>query len=351
MKITSTRDYIAQLLRDAGRVELRHQIDGRWDTTWHADAEGLLTTARSKADAGNLFTSLNHVGTWRQDPLANDDVDRYARILFDLDPERPAGTASTDDELAEARTRAIGLRRHLSGHGWPIPAIARSGNGFHLQYRCALPNTAETREQLAVIYAGLAKRHGDDVVMFDRSVRNPGRICVLYGSTKRKGESTADRPHRKSAISIPFAWDQVRAHQIDKLANVYAKEPAPKPRVDRSTAADATIAKGEGLYATLDVVALFEAHGAYVQQLGGHVHGVRCPWSDEHSTKSPANGADTVIFEADDSWPGFHCKHSHCADRNIRDLIAIWPDADRYCRAPFKSKRLDSKSSGGQAHV
>jgi hypothetical protein len=350
MSNSATQRYLDHLFRDAGRVELRHHTGSQWLTTWHDEADELLAAARSKAKIGNLYTSLNHVCTRRAGPVSNDDIDRFTRVFFDLDPQRPAGTASTDWELDQARDRAQGLQRHLSGHGWPIPAIAISGNGSHLHYRCALPNTAEVREKLAVIYAGLNRRFGDDLVSFDRTVRNPGRICTLYGSIKRKGIATADRPHRQSSIIIPADWPQVHHRLIDKLADMYAKEPQQRWPQRPQEATGAVFSGRQGDYATLDVIGWFLAHGAYVRQIAGNVHGVRCPWSDEHTTPSPIDGGDTVIFEGDGSWPGFHCKHGHCEGRTIRDVLSIWPDADQFCDRAFV-KSTGRNSSGEARHV
>ena len=88
---------------------------------------------------------------------------------------------------------------------------------------------------------------------------------------------------------------------------------------------------GAGCYNSLDVVAWFSAHGLYVGQLRSGVHGVRCPWSEDHTAPPRGDGGDCVIFDPDGSWPGFHCKHGHCADRNIRDVMALFGDADNFC--------------------
>ncbi len=342
----STLTYLDHLFRDAGWVELRHQNEQGWATSWHATAEELLETARLKAGHGNLFTSLNHVSACPDGAICNDHVDRHVRLLFDFDPARPSGMPSTEIELQAACQRATEVQRHLSGHGWPVPAVAVSGNGYHLQYRTALPNTPVVREQLSVIYAGLHRLFDDDVVSFDRSVRNPGRICTLYGSYKRKGKATAERPHRKSSIVIPRDWRQVRPRQIDQLANLYAKI-ATDSRVEEGTGGlGASFRPGQGDYRTLDVVAFFKAHGAYVRHLGGNVHGVRCPWSHEHSSPSPRDGSDTVTFEPDGRWAGFACKHAHCSGRNIKDVIAIWPDVDQFCSRAFGRSTGNISSRG-----
>ncbi|MBK1655361.1 hypothetical protein [Allochromatium vinosum] len=356
MRQVATLEYLERLAHDAGWIELC-RID-RWvEACWDDRPEVIVSQAREWAGRGNLFTTLQHIdhdalvgylAEQRQvDPrkrLRTPDhvVKRYCRLFFDFDPVRPTGTGSTADELAEAEIRAKGLRDRLLALDWPLPAMAMSGNGWHLQYRTALPNTDETREQLAAIYAGLHREFSDDVVEFDRSVRNPARLCALYGSTKRKGPNTADRPHRRSVIWLPSDWRQVHPRQVAGLAEFFARQSS-QTRSDSDRSAQevrgGARVSGRGNYASLDVVRWFAAHDAYVGHLEGHKHGVRCPWSDEHTSPSPRNGSDTIVFEADGGWPGFHCKHAHCDGRTIRDVMALWRDADAFCSETFHPRR------------
>jgi hypothetical protein len=286
-------------------------------------------------DTGNLFTSLNVVRQAVDGPVTNDHIIRYSRLFFDLDPERPADTSSTNAELATSEERCRHLVTFLRGCGWPIPAKGMSGNGTHVQFRTAMPNTPEVKEQLSVIYSGLKRLFSDDVVKLDTSVKNAGRICTAYGSTKRKGIATTERPHRQSVIVIPASWEQVRHRQVDALANSFAKEIA-KERVFRRAETAGSISGGTGDYTSLDIVRWFQAHGLYNRPLSGHIHGVTCPWSSEHTTASPEDGSDCVIFEADGGWPGFSCHHSHCSGKGIREVIANLGDASSYCSRSFK---------------
>ena len=87
---------------------------------------------------------------------------------------------------------------------------------------------------------------------------------------------------------------------------------------------------GTGDYKTLDVAAWFQSHGLYIGAVDGNVHAVRCPWEANHSTEGGKN--DVVIFTGDGSgWPGFHCKHGHCAEIKITDVMEALGDADRFC--------------------
>lgn len=344
--------YLNRLFHDAGTVELCHMAHGRIWSTWHQDTDKFLGAAARVADHGNLFTTLARI-----DPHALDAhlaarqgnqvmrtpdacITRYTRLFFDFDADRPKGQSSTDSELAAAQTRAHGLVAKLAALDWPHPLMAMSGNGWHVQYRTALPNTPETSEQLKAIYAGLHGEFSDDEVMFDRSVRNPARLCCLYGSVKRKGINHPERPHRQSTCVVPSDWRQVHPRQVAGLANLYARQtPQIAPRAS-ARPATALALGGKGAYTSLDVVAWFTAHDAYVGHLDNHIHGVRCPWAAEHSTPSPKSGGDSVIFESTgEGWPGFHCKHSHCSDRSIRDVMTVWNDADDYCAAAFQPTR------------
>lgn len=355
---SSTAEYLTWLTNDAGWAEVCWMADRTIEPRWDNRPDVLLADGRTRHQTGNLFTTLHRIdiealkaylAEKRQvDPrrqtfrTPDECVTRYCRLFFDLDPERPKGTSSTVDELAAAEARARGLVRKMAALDWPTPMLAMSGNGWHVQYRTAMPNNAESTEILKTVYTGLHNELSDDEVSFDRSVRNPARLCALYGSVKRKGINHTERPHRKSACWIPSDWRQVHPRQVAALADVYARQ-ASQTRPNASQAAQearsAARVSGKGNYSTLDVTAWFVAHDAYVGTLGGNVHGVRCPWSAEHSSPSPKNGSDAVIFEADGGWPGFACKHSHCQDRGIRDVMALWGDADNYCSAAFVARR------------
>lgn len=354
MTHTTTETYLRWLAHDAGFIELC-RMDRGIDVGWYRDPTAILHQARGWSKTGNLFTTLNkidrealiaYLAVGRQvDPnkklrTADALATRYTRLFFDFDPVRPKGTSSTDAELSEAEDRAKGLQDRLLALDWPLPLLALSGNGWHLQYRTAFPNTPEWSEILKTLYAGLHADFSDDVVEFDRSVRNPARLCALYGSFKRKGPNTPERPHRQSKCWIPSAWKQVHPRQVAALANVYARRPSQTPPQPPQAPRGGPAIGGKGNYASLDVVRWFAAHDAYIRPAREGIHAVRCPWSDAHSTPSPALGTDTIVFEADGGWPGFHCHHSHCSGRTIRDVMALWGDADAFCAAAFQPRRI-----------
>lgn len=196
-----------------GMVEMRAVDVARHSTdTLHAetglyasDEIGLSRLARDARDvsprAMGVYCTLNPVMTTVGSGSASDaHVARRRWLLVDVDPGRPAGTSSTDAEKAAARGVADAILDWLRGRGWPGPILADSGNGYHLLYRVDLPNDDASRDLIRRLLEALAGRFNTPGIEVDTTVFNASRICKLYGTLARKGESTDERPHRASRI-------------------------------------------------------------------------------------------------------------------------------------------------------
>ncbi len=147
-----------------------------------------------------LARAVNRVRVASKGCPATADTDILKRrwLPIDLDPVRPAGISSNDEEHALAIGRAWQLRDALRAMGWPDPIVADSGNGAHLLYRINLP--ANDQGLIKKCLEALALRFDDDRVLVDQAVFNPARIWKLYGTVSRKGDSVPERPHRRSRI-------------------------------------------------------------------------------------------------------------------------------------------------------
>ena len=179
----------------------------------------------------------------------------------------------------------------------------------------------------------MKREFSTDEVVFDSSVNNPSRIWRLYGTVNRKGEPTVERPHRRAEIVIPHRWPAVSPEQVYGLAAFFARQHQRRSPASLGQRGPVT---GAGDYRTLNAVTWFQQHGLYRRPLGSGKHAVACPWDTEHSSSDPDCSTATVIWEAADSWPTFHCSHAHCDGRGIRDVMALWGDADRYCGRAFQ---------------
>lgn len=144
-------------------------------------------------------------------------------LPIDCDPRRPSGISASDAEHAAALDRATAISAYLTTLGWPEPIVADSGNGAHLLYRIDQP--ADDGGLVKRVLDALAERFNDDEIEVDTSVSNPARIWKLYGSLACKGDSTADRPHRRASIvSTPTDLAVVTTEQLVALAGL--EEPA-----------------------------------------------------------------------------------------------------------------------------
>lgn len=332
--------YLTQARHDAGAIELRHLNGDRIECGLFTDMDRLRAEINARSAVGNLYVTLNRPATtvraenrMGRRGLRDADITHIVRLPFDFDPVRPTGSSSTAAEFAAAISQRDRFAAAQHALGWPMPALAISGNGGHALYRCRLPANEQTRNALRTIYAAMKSEFSTEEVLFDSAVHNPSRIWRLYGTVNRKGTPTAERPHRRAEIVIPHRWMAVSPEQVYGLAALYAQ----RRQCERvhAPSADYSAVAGSGDYTTLDVVRWFSAREQYRRQLDPGKHAVRCPWDAEHSSVDPDHSTATVIWESDGGWPTFHCSHAHCDGRTIRHVMVLWGDADAYCARQF----------------
>lgn len=214
----------ARLLMEPGGVyEVRIPKAGRDGTlSGYFDTPEALAAAAAELDGRYpaIYVTLNPTKPallaraanriQRHATLTTTDPDISCRrlVLIDVDPVRPAGVSSTDQEHKLAIETARTIWRDLRTAGLPAPVAADSGNGCHLLYRVEMPNAEASAKRVKRFLDWLAKKYGTAEVAIDTSVYNAGRITKLYGTWARKGDNIPDRPHRVSKIlSAPNPWE------------------------------------------------------------------------------------------------------------------------------------------------
>ncbi len=169
---------------------------------------------------------------------------------LDADPKRPAGTASTDDELQAAQDTMAALLNFLGTHIPDLSASvvqALSGNGAHALLRLPNYDPAEA-PRLKRLGDALSRRFSDPLVGVDRTVFNPSRIWRVYGTLNLKGQNTPDRPHRRARLLCPADFVpvpcDVLAYETALLLALDAAEPAKKFKAKAPTMSAETSAVG-----------------------------------------------------------------------------------------------------------
>jgi P4 family phage/plasmid primase-like protien len=233
------------------------------------------------------------------------DTDVVSRrwLPIDLDPKRPAGIASSEAEHQAALELAERIQAALAAEGWPEGIRADSGNGAHLLYALELPNDAASTELIKRCLHTLAERYSGEVEV-DRTTFNASRIFKAYGTTARKGDGTADRPHRRSGlVSVPDAVVPISRELLLRLAG---------------PAAPARGTQTRGTPKEFDLQAFLGRHGIQYRTPVSYQGGLKfvleeCPFNPEH--KAP----DAAVFERPDGL-GFRCLHNSCQGRDWREF-------------------------------
>ena len=201
------------------------------------DHQGIYFTLQ-KIDNRLLGRAFNRLKPSIQSTSDN-DVRAYRWLLIDIDPCRPSGISSSDTELQNAKDTAIQVIAWLSEKGFPEPIQAMSGNGVHLLYRLLdTPVIESTIRFIQDFLKLLAKRFNSVKVNIDTSVFNPARICRLYGTSAKKGDSIPAGPHREARphrgsyiVSLPEPLEAVSEEALQTMFKLFKKvQPRQAPR-------------------------------------------------------------------------------------------------------------------------
>jgi len=312
---------LAVLFPGTGVVELRALADYNTHSGYFDDLAELAEKAGQisrLSDVHGVYVTLNEVNPallsrranrvkmklGRKDATTADaDIIRRRWLPIDLDPVRPSGVSSTDEEHDAAIAKAKQIAGFLLTIGFPRPLLADSGNGAHLLYPIDLPNEDEATALIKDCLATLDALFSDDTVTVDTANYNAARIWKLYGTMSRKGDNTKERPHRMAAIiEAPGTEETVEAEILPRLANLLPKEetkPAPK--------------KGEK---KTDLSRWLSEHGITVRSerpwQGGTLYVLdECPFSSAHS-----DGAFAIQFDNGAIYAG--CHHNSCGSGKQR---------------------------------
>lgn len=292
--------------------ELAHQVD-TLDTT---DTTGIYLTLNPVNPA--LMARRSRVGKVRStDPLTSDaDIVCRRWLPIDLDPVRPSGVSSTNEEKAAAQKKARLVVAHLTGLGWPAPVLGDSGNGYHVLYRINLPNDDPARDLVKGCLESLASMFSDKAVSVDTKNFNAARIWKLYGTTARKGEDTQDRPHRKARIlSVPDTVAVVQRELLEAMAAEGKQVPTLAPTRPKGKGRDFDLADWLNQYERnlpCKVIPKIKAGHRYFYHLDP------CPFSNG------AHSDGAYLGQMNDGAVFAKCHHNSCGTGNRwRELRSI----------------------------
>lgn len=307
---------------EAGREKYKFTTSGFYETAHIDEAADAIAKLDESAIAPGIYITLNPVNPSLLALAANriksrvkvttSDADIVSRrwLLIDCDPVRKSNISASDFELKLAEIRAEEIETYLDGLGWPKPMIkAMSGNGYHLLYRVELPTGDDGLLQR--VLETLSNRFGGIEVAVDKSVHNPARISKIIGTTSRKGDVIAERPHRKSSLLFLGPDIVVTREQLGFLA-------PPKAIVKRSTM------QGERKFPATasDVAAWLQSHGVEVRGIRPQgdktmILLARCPINPEVVSE---HGSDIGVLVGNDGKLAYCNMHNRGQGLTWKDL-------------------------------
>ena len=286
---------------------------------YFTDCETMLSELRKYDGLGGMYATINEIkdacsGREQANRLikspkatTNDkEIENRRIILLDFDPERPADTNATDEEVKLAEECMKSVYRYLRDQGFSAPVVANSGNGYHLLYKVNIPNTDENTKTVELFLKALDMMFGNEqTVKVDTSVFNASRISKIIGTPSNKGSNTQSRPQRMSYfVHIPEVFKETGLEYIKKVASEYPQVEAPSRANNYSTE-------------RFDIEGFIRDHGITVErrvkfQGGEKLILAECPFNSNHK--------DSAIFVMDTGAIAFKCFHSSCSNMGWRDV-------------------------------
>lgn len=245
---------------------------------------------------------------------SDNDIVGYDWLMIDLDPKRPSGTSSTDEQIKKAKEQGNKIYQFMQNLGFSKPLFANSGNGVHLLYRIRLKNSDENRKLIEMSLKTLNMLFTSPEIDVDMKNFNQSRVCKLYGTTAQKGANSDTRPHRMSyIIGNPESIEVNDIKYLQKLCALYPKEEKPQKYNNYQPR-------------EFDLEEWMDKHGVRYRR-STYADGVKyvldcCPFDSNHK------GKDACIFQSRTGAIGFHCFHNSCADKTWKDVRLLFePDA------------------------
>lgn len=322
------RKAILQLKPNNQLFEVRIIGDKRPMSGYFRDAESLIRAFDTvNLRNTNVYITLNKINDdlyYREQAnkflagksTTNDnDVFGYDWLFIDLDPERPAGISSTDEELELSASLAQDIYVYLKSIGFEEPVKAYSGNGYHLLYSIGLKNNEENKNLLERCLKALSLMFSTDKVKVDTAVANPSRICKLYGTLAQKGSNSDVRKHRMSRIDGDLKeLKTTEKIYLEKLTHEIPEEEVKPAQYNRYSPNE------------FDIEDWMNQHGIRYKEESDAtstkyiLH--ECPFDSNHK------GKDAMIFKMPSGAIGFKCFHNSCQGKTWQDVRRLFePDA------------------------
>ena len=258
------------------------------------------------------------------------DISLREWLLIDVDPKRPSGVSSTNEEKNNAKLVINNVFSFLRDIGFAEPIVCDSGNGFHLLYKISLENTEANKLLMQTVLQVLDLYFSNGKCDIDKTVFNASRITKLYGTDSKKGNNTDDRPHRQSSIlKVPKAIKETPYQLLLKVAGMM---PAPEEKTYQNN-------YGKDRF---DLKSFIRENNINVKSELNFQGGTKyildhCLFDHSHKSK------DAALFELQNGAIAYKCLHNSCSGYKWQDVRKMFePNAYEKYYEP-QTRRITEK--------
>ena len=258
------------------------------------------------------------------------DISLREWLLIDVDPKRPSGVSSTNEEKNNAKLVINNVFSFLRDIGFAEPIVCDSGNGFHLLYKISLENTEANKLLMQTVLQVLDLYFSNGKCDIDKTVFNASRITKLYGTDSKKGNNTDDRPHRQSSIlKVPKAIKETPYQLLLKVAGMM---PAPEEKTYQNN-------YGKDRF---DLKSFIRENNINVKSELNFQGGTKyildhCLFDHSHKSK------DAALFELQNGAVAYKCLHNSCSGHKWQDVRKMFePNAYEKYYEP-QTRRITEK--------
>ena len=188
----------------------------------YGSLEEMQKLAKTKKEA-NLFFVPQVCEYPERGFITQKDVKRWKNLIIDLDPVRPAGTVSLQEELDAAWTLANKIWDEVIMPYFKGGLIFLSGNGYHLWAPIDLEVNQESIAVVSEFLETIKQIFQTERVEVDTCFKNPAQLTTLYGTVKKKSLYRNVLPgtkveHRQSrVVKSAFRNQETSLEELQKI--------------------------------------------------------------------------------------------------------------------------------------
>lgn len=214
------------------RIECIYKENNRTHRVF-GSLDEMLKLAETKKEA-NLFFVPQEVEYPEKRFITQKDVKRWKNLIIDLDPVRPSGTVSLQEELDAAWGIHNKIWEEVILPYFQGGMTFLSGNGYHLWAPIDLEVNKESIDAVSDFLETIKQLYQTDRVEVDTCFKNPAQLTTLYGTVKKKSLYRNVLPgttlvHRQSRIEKSALRNQETSLEelksiTEKIKNKYMKK-------------------------------------------------------------------------------------------------------------------------------